>query len=186
MRKVSLAAALLLPLSAMAAETYEIDPTHTYPNFEIDHLGFSTLHGRFGKTSGTLTIDWKKNTGTVDITIDAASIDTGFKKRDDHLRGPDFINVAEFPEITYKSTNVKIMGDKKAKVEGMLTIMDVSKPVTLEVERISCGTHPFNKQHVCGFDAEGSFKRSDFGVKYALPAVGDEMMLNIEVEAIKN
>ncbi len=185
MRKLSLVAALLLPVAAVASEKYEIDPAHTYPNFEISHLGFSTMHGRFNKTTGHLTIDWDKNTGSVDIKIDAASIDTGFAKRDDHLRGPDFINVAEFPEITYKSTSVKIKGDKTATVEGKLTIMDVSKPVTLHVKAINCGVHPFNKKNVCGFDAEGEFKRSDFGVNYGLPAIGDEMKLHIEVESIR-
>lgn len=184
--KLLIALAMVLPGSAIAAENYVIDPTHTYPNFEINHLGFSTMHGRFNKTTGSLSIDWTKNTGSVDITIDAASIDTGFKKRDDHLRGPDFINAAEFPEITYKSTSIKINSDKTAVVEGKLTIMDVSKPVTLKVKSINCGNHPFKKKdYVCGFDASGSFKRSDFGVKYGLPNIGDEMKLHIEVEAVR-
>ncbi|MFC1750434.1 YceI family protein [Pseudomonadota bacterium] len=182
--KLVLAAALALPVSVFAAEHYVIDSAHTYPNFEINHLGFSTMHGRFNKTTGALEIDWAKNSGSVDITIEAASIDTGFKKRDDHLRGPDFINAAEFPEITYKSTSVKINANKTAVVKGMLTIMDVSKPVTLNVKGINCGNHPFKKtDYVCGFDAEGAFKRSDFGVTYGQPAIGDEMKLHIEVEA---
>ena len=182
--KLFFAAAILLPVSAIASEHYVIDSAHTYPNFEINHLGFSTMHGRFNKTTGSLDIDWAKGAGSVNITIDAASVDTGFKKRDDHLRGPDFINAAEFPEITYKSTSVKINADKTAVVKGSLTIMDVSKPVTLNVKSINCGNHPFKKtDYVCGFDARGSFKRSDFGVKYGLPKIGDEMKLHIEVEA---
>lgn len=187
MRKVCLAIAMTVSVSAYAAEEYTIDPLHTYPNFEINHLGFSTMHGRFGKTEGELTIDWENNTGEVDIVIDAASVDTGMKKRDDHLRSPDFLNAAEFPEITYESTNVVINDDKTAKVEGELTIMGVSKPVTLDVKSINCGEHPMQKgTFVCGFDAEGKIKRSDFGVTYALPAVGDEMKLNIQVEAKRN
>ena len=90
------------------AADYTIDPSHTYPNFTINHLGFSTMHGRFNKSSGKLSIDLEKGTGSVDVTIDVASIDTGFKKRDDHLRSPDFFNANEFPSITFKSTNVKI------------------------------------------------------------------------------
>lgn len=187
MRKVCFAVAMMASVSAQAVEKYTIDPAHTYPNFQINHLGFSTMHGRFGKTEGSMTIDWAKNTGSVDITIDAASINTGFKKRDDHLRSPDFINAAEFPEITYKSTKVTINADKTAKVEGDLTIMGVSKPVALDVKSINCGDHPMQKgTYVCGFDAEGMIKRSDFGVTYALPAVGDEMKLNLEVEAKRN
>lgn len=173
-----------MAFNAQAAESYTIDSSHTYPNFEVNHLGFSTTHGRFNKTEGKLTIDWANKTGTVDITIDASSVDTGFQKRDDHLRNADFLNVVEFPEITYKSSKVTIKDDKSAVVEGKLTIMDVSKPVTLHVDSINCGEHPMRKgTHVCGFDATGSFKRSDFDVNYALPAVGDELKLKIQVEA---
>jgi len=187
MRKTCFAIALLMSVSAQAAEQYTIDPFHTFPNFEVNHLGFSTMHGQFEKTEGSLTIDWANNSGAVDITIDAASVSTGMKKRDDHLRSPDFLNAAEFPTITYKSTKVSIHDGKTATVEGNLTIMDVSKPVTLEVDSINCGEHPFKKgTHVCGFNAEGKFKRSDFGVKYGLPAVGDELKLHLEVEATRN
>ena len=187
MRKTFLAVAVVASFSVQAAEQYTIDPLHTFPNFEINHLGFSTMHGRFGKTEGSLSIDWEKNTGSVDITIDAASVNTGYQKRDDHLRSPDFLNAAEFPEITYKSTKVTINGNKTAKVEGELTLAGVTKPVTLNVDSINCGDHPMQKgTYVCGFNAEGMIKRSDFGVTYALPAVGDEMKLSIEVEAKRN
>lgn len=179
-----LSVALLLPVTGMAA-SYTIDPTHTYPNFTIDHLGFSTLHGRFGNTTGTLSMDQAKGTGEVSIVIEAASIDTGFKKRDDHLRSPDFFNVVEFPEITFKSTSVTFKG-KGATLVGDLTIKGVTKPVTLDVDSINCGVHPFNKKEVCGFNATAQLKRSDFGIEYALPAVGDEVMLSIEMEAVKN
>ncbi|HEC18897.1 MAG TPA: polyisoprenoid-binding protein [Gammaproteobacteria bacterium] len=175
---------LLLPLTGMAA-SYTIDPQHTYPNFTISHLGFSTLHGRFGKTRGTLTMDRAKGTGSVDIVIDVASVDTGFKKRDDHLRSPDFFNAVEFPEITFKSTKVTYRG-KGATVQGDLTIKGVTRPISLDVKSINCGVHPFSKKQVCGFDATARLKRSDFGIKYALPAVGDEVNLELEVEASKN
>lgn len=187
MRKLICTAALLfIPFtSVLAADSYTIDPSHTYPNFTISHLGFSTMHGRFNKTTGKLTMDKAKGTGSVDITIDAASIDTGFEKRNEHLRSPDFLNAAESPEITYKSTKVTITGDK-ATVEGNLTIMGTSKPVTLNVDKITCGAHPMNKKEMCGFNATAAIKRSDFGVKYGLPAIGDEMQLNLEVEAFKD
>ena len=171
--------------SVLAADSYTIDSSHTYPNFTISHLGFSTTHGRFDKTTGKLTMDMAKGTGSVDITIDANSINTGFEKRDKHLRSNDFLNAAEFPDITYKSTKVTINGDK-ATVEGNLTIMGTSKPVTLNVGKIKCGVHPFNKKNVCGFDATASIMRSDFGIKYGLPAVGDHMDLSLQVEAVKD
>jgi len=179
-----LVSALLLPVGSMAA-SYTIDPTHTYPNFTVDHLGFSTLHGRFGKTTGKLNLDQAKGTGSVEIVIDVASIDTGFKKRDDHLRSPDFFNAVEFPEITFKSTKVTFQG-KGVTVVGNLTIMGVTKSVSLAVASVNCGVHPFNKKQVCGFDATAQLKRSDFGMKYALPAVGDVVNLAIEVEATKD
>ncbi len=175
---------LLLPM-VVAADSYTIDPAHTYPNFRVDHLGFSTLHGRFGKTSGKLIMDQAKGTGSVEVIIDVASVDTGFKKRDDHLRSPDFFNAIEFPEIIFKSTRVTFAGEG-AVVSGNLTIKGVTRPVTLEVSRVSCGIHPLNKKQVCGFDATTRFLRSDFGMKYALPAVGDEIRLDIEMEAFKD
>lgn len=179
-----LAAMMMVSTNGMAA-SYSIDPTHTYPNFTINHLGFSTMHGRFGKTSGKLTMDKAKGTGSVDIVIDVASVDTGFKKRDDHLRSPDFFNAVEFPQITFKSTKVTFNG-KGATVVGDLTMKGVTKSVTLAVASINCGVHPFSKKDVCGFDATAKLKRSDFGIKYALPAVGDEVNLTIEVEAVKD
>lgn len=186
-RRFALSIALVtLPVSVFAAaDAYTIDPEHTYPHFAISHLGFSTLHGRFGATQGKLTWDKAAKTATVDIKIDAASVDTGFKKRDDHLRSPDFLSVAEFPDITYKSSKVIFTGDKPTSVEGNLTIKGVSKPVTLSITRMHCGVHPMKKIDVCGFDATAKIKRSDFGVNFALPAVGDDMNLTLEVEAAK-
>lgn len=186
MRNIYLAVAMMTAVSMpiQAAEQYTIDPAHTYPHFAISHLGFSTLHGRFDKSAGELSVDWAKKTGSVNIKIEAASVNTGFAKRDDHLRSPDFLNAAEFPAITYKSTKVVIHDEMTATVEGNLTMVGVTKPVTLNVARINCGDHPMKKgAYVCGFDATGKIKRSDFGIKYALPAVGDEMVLTFEVEA---
>lgn len=187
MRRIAASLVLAsLPFAGWAApEAYTIDPEHTYPNFTINHLGFSTMYGRFGTTKGKISWDKAAKTASVDITIDAASIDTGFKKRDDHLRSPDFLSVAEFPEITFKSSKVAFDGDTKATIEGNLTIKGVTKPVTLQVTHMHCGVHPMNKKNVCGFDATGKIKRSDFGVNFALPAVGDEMNLFLEVEAVK-
>jgi polyisoprenoid-binding protein YceI len=177
-----------LTVSVMAnasTETYELDPAHTFPHFSVNHLGFSTMRGRFNTTSGTVTMDKDKGTGSVEIEIDVSSIDTGHAKRDEHLRGPDFFNATEFPKMTYKSTKVTINKDDSAVVEGNLTIMGVTKPVTLNVEKMNCGVHPFNKKEVCGFDATTTIKRSDFGMKYGLPAIGDEINMIIEAEGVK-
>ena len=186
MRKTLIAMAMFgVSVGSVSAASYDLDPAHTYPNFTINHLGFSNMHGHFAKTAGTLELDLAKKTGSVDVTIDAASIYTGFAKRDEHLRSPDFFNVAEFPSITFKSTKVKFTGDKSAEVEGNLTILGKSKPVTLMVTSIVCGANPMNKKETCGFDASTKFKRSEFGVNYALPAVGDEVSVTLEIEALK-
>jgi polyisoprenoid-binding protein YceI len=175
-----------LPMSAFAADSYTVDPNHTYPHFSISHLGFSTMHGRFDKTSGTVTLDRSAKTGSVDITIETGSISTGYVKRDEHLKSPDFFNAAEFPTITYKSTAVHFNGDKPSSVDGNLTIMGVSKPVTLTINEFNCGTNPMNKKDECGAGASAQIKRSDFGVKYGLPAIGDDVKLSFEIEAVKN
>ncbi|MGD8593465.1 MAG: YceI family protein [Gammaproteobacteria bacterium] len=183
-----LAGVATLTVSMMAnasTETYELDPAHTFPHFSVNHLGFSTMRGRFNTTSGTVTMDKDKGTGSVAIEIDVSSIDTGHDKRNEHLRGPDFFNATEFPKMTYKSTKVTINKDNSAVVDGNLTIMGVTKPVTLNVEKMNCGVHPFNKKEVCGFDATATIKRSDFGMKYGLPAIGDEINMIIEAEGVK-
>ncbi len=179
-----------LPFTAMAAaERFTIDPDHSYPYFRISHLGFSTMQGRFNKTQGKLEIDRENGTGSVEVVIDANSVDTAHKKRDDHLRSPDFLNAVEFPEITYKSTRVTIHDDGSADVEGTLTLMGISKPVALKVSRFNCGIHPMDpkkKKYVCGFDASAHIKRSDFGMDFALPAIGDDMALIFAVEAVRD
>ena len=175
-----------LPLPAFAADSYTIDPPHTFPHFSINHLGFSTMQGRFDKTSGTVTVDRAAKTGAVEISIESASVSTGFAKRDEHLRSPDFFNAAEFPAITYKSTAMHFKGDTPASVDGNLTILGVTKPVTLTIDAFNCGTNPMSKKDECGAGASAQIKRSDFGVKYALPAVGDDVKLVFEIEAIKN
>jgi len=183
---MALAISVALPLSALAADSYTIDPAHTFPHFSINHLGFSTMQGRFDESSGKVTLDRAAKSGSVDISIAVASITTGFAKRDDHLRSPDFFNAVEFPTITYKSTAVHFKGNNPSSIDGNLTIAGVTKPVTLSVDAFKCGTHPMNKKDVCGAAASAQIKRSDFGVKYGVPAIGDDVALTFEIEAIKN
>jgi polyisoprenoid-binding protein YceI len=182
----TLAIGIALPLSAVAADSYTIDPPHTFPRFSINHLGFSTMQGRFDKTSGNVTLDRAAKSGSVELVIESASISTGFAKRDEHLKSPDFFNAAEFPTITYKSTAINFKGDTPSSVDGNLTISGVTKPVTFTVDAFNCGTNPMNKKDECGAAATAQIKRSDFGVKYGLPAIGDDVKLVLEIEAIKN
>jgi polyisoprenoid-binding protein YceI len=192
-KKMLAAAVLALPLAAAATpETYQIDEHHSFPNFTIDHLGFSTIFGRFNKSSGSFTVDFQAKTGSVEMTIDTASVDTGDherdgrpRTRDEHLRSADFFNVAEFPRMTFKSTGVKFNGDAVSEIDGQITMAGVTKPLTLKLERWKCGAHPFTKKAMCGGNAVGTLKRSEFGVKYGVPAIGDEVKLNISFEAYK-
>lgn len=168
-------------------ETYTFDPSHTYPYFAINHLGFSTLYGRFNKTSGRLLVDRESKLASLELVIDAASIDTGHQKRDEHLRSPDFFNVGEFPFITFRSLSAKFEGDVATSVDGELTLHGVTKPVTVAIEFMRCADHPMDKaKYVCGFGASAQINRSDFGMKYGLPAIGDEVRLIFEVEAQRN
>ncbi|MES2354856.1 MAG: YceI family protein [Pseudomonadota bacterium] len=175
-----------LSLPALAETTFNADPGHTYPSFEISHFGFSVMRGRFDKTTGTATLDRAAKKGSVDVTIDAASIDTAHAKRDEHLRGPEFFNVQKFPNLKFKSDDFKFDGDKLVAVNGQLTMLGVTKPVTLQVRLFHCGPHPFAKKEACGVDAATTIKRSDFGMATMLPAIGDEIKIAIEMEAISN
>ena len=189
-----LAVAATLPLAAAAApENYTFDPYHTYVNFSVDHLGMSTMYGRFNKTSGKMVMDPAAKTGSLEITVETASVDTADndkgsrpRARDEHLRTADFFNVAEFPRMTFKSTAVKFSGDNPAELEGQATLLGVTKPVTLKVERWKCGANPMSKKAMCGGNAGGSIKRSDFGMKFGIPALGDEVRLMVEFEAYKD
>ena len=189
-RTLTVLIAAVLPATAMAArESYTLDPTHTYPNFMVEHWGLSMMYGRFDRTSGKFSFDRAARTGAVEVTIETASLTTGDadkgnrpRSRDEHLRQADFFNVAEFPRMTYKSTKVNFGAELPASVEGNLTLLGVTRPVTLTFERFKCGQNPFNKKDRCGGNATAKIKRSDFGMKTAIPAVGDEIALNIEFE----
>ena len=178
-----------LPLAAQAADSYTIDPEHSFPHFSVNHLGFSTLQGRFDKTSGKATLDIAGKKGSGELNVEAASVSTGFVKRDAHLRSSDFFNAAEFPMVTFKSTTFKFNGDKPESIEGNLTLLGVTKPVKLTINSFHCGfdpMDPFKKREKCGGDISAQIKRTDFGMKFGVPAVGDDIKLVFEIEAIKD
>jgi polyisoprenoid-binding protein YceI len=185
---------VLAPSAALAApESFTIDPYHTYPNFTVDHLGISTMHGRFDKTSGKATLDRAAKTASIDLTIETASLTTGdndkgtrARSRDEHLRSADFFNAAEFPRITFKSTNIAFTGDNPGKIDGNLTMLGVTKPVSFNVVRWKCNPASGTGKERCGGNATGTIKRSDFGMKYGLPNIPDEIGLNVMFEATKD
>jgi polyisoprenoid-binding protein YceI len=186
MKRIALAALLASLPAAAALETYTVDPNHTLPTYEVGHLGYSMQRGRFGKTSGRITIDTAAKTGSADISMDAASVSSGVDKLDQHLRGEDFFNVAKNPTITFKSSSFAFDGEKVKSVTGDLTMNGITRPVTLNANLFHCGPHPMTKKKQCGADLQATIKRSDFGMKYALPALADEVTLRIPVEAMKD
>ncbi|MGO4308209.1 MULTISPECIES: YceI family protein [unclassified Cupriavidus] len=185
---VAAASATLAAGAAMAnAVTYNIDPTHTYPSFETDHLGgLSTWRGKFEKSTGVVTLDRAAKTGSVDIKIDPASVDFGNAKLNEHVKGPDMFDVQAFPEATYKGKFSKFKGDVPTEVDGILTLHGVSKPVKLEIREFKCIQHPMLKREACGADAVAQFSRADFGIDYgAKYGFKQEVKLAIQVEAVK-
>lgn len=187
MKKLALAAALsTLSVAAFAApETYNIDPGHTLPRFEYNHLGYSNQQHRFDKTSGKIVLDRAAKTGSVDVTIDTKSVNTGYALFNGHIQGEDFFNTEKFPTMTFKSTAVKFDGDKPVAVEGNLTIKGVTKPVTLTVTNFHSAPHPMLKKDAIGANAVTKVKRSEFNMSKNVPYVSDEVTLNIAVEAVK-
>jgi len=173
---------------ALAADTYKIDTSHVYVGFEVNHLGFSTTYGRFNDVSGTIEFDEENpEASSVEVKIDPASVDTGHKERDEHVRGEDLLNVAEYPEMSFKSTSIERTGEKTGKITGDLTLHGVTKPVTLDTSFTQKGTYPMTEEkiEVIGFDAKTTLKRSDYGMDKFIPMVGDELPVTISFEAHK-
>ena len=187
MKRMLLAAGLLTALPALAeVENYTIDPRHTFPMYEVNHLTFSLQRGRFNKTRGKITLDLEAKTGSVEVVIDTASVSSGLEQLDQRLRGEDFFDVAKYPEMTFKSTDFVFEGDRLRQARGTLTMNGVSRPVTFEVTHFKCGLFPLNMKKVCGADMNATIKRSEFGIKYLLPTLGDEVLLRVNVEAGKD
>ena len=168
-----------------APETYDIDTNHSMPRFSYSHLGYSVQLSRFDKISGKITLDRAAKTGSVDVTIDTTSVDSGFPMFNGHLQGEDFFDTAKYPTATFTSNSVKFDGDKVASVDGNLTIKGVTKPVTLTVQSFLCMPHPMLKKDACGATATAVIKRSDFNMSKYVPYVSDEVTLTLPVEAVK-
>lgn len=179
-----LASAVSLPALA-APETFAIEGTHTYPRFSYSHFGYSTQLSRFDKTTGTIVFDKAAKTGTVDIVIDTQSVNTGFATFNEHIQGEDFLDTAKYPTATFKSTKVVFEGDKPVAVEGNLTLKGVTRPVTLTVTSFQAMPHPMMKKDAIGANAWTVVKRSEFNAGKYAPYVGDEVRIDIAVEAIK-
>lgn len=188
--KLALGGSLLaLGLSAAFAAPvkYDIDPNHTYPSFEADHMGgLSTWRGKFNKSSGVIVLDTAAKTGTVEVTIDIASIDFGHDELNEHALSPEIFDAAQYPTAVYKGKLADFEDGKPTKAVGSLTLHGVTKPLTLDIDDFLCKENPMLKKEVCGADAEAEFDRSDFGVDYgAAYGFKQKVKLRIQVEAVR-
>jgi polyisoprenoid-binding protein YceI len=187
-------AALSLSLLAIACTanaapvTYEIDPMHTYPSFEADHMGgLSVWRGKFDKTSGKIVLDKAAQAGTVDVTIDTASVDYGLDKLNEKAKGEELFDVAKYPQATYKGKLAGFKNGAPSEVVGEFTLRGITKPLTLKITSFKCMPHPMIKgREICGADAFATFDRADFGMdagkKYGFKM---EVNLRIQVEALQ-
>lgn len=165
--------------------TYDIDPMHTYPSFEADHRGISFWRGKFKQTSGKVVLDRSAKTGTLDITVNIASIDFGLDKMNAHALTAEMFDVAKYPTATYMGKFSKFNGDEPIEVQGELTLHGVTKPLTLTINRFVCKPALGPGNEVCGGDASASFDRGDFGINYGLPMTSSLVRLAIQVEATR-
>lgn len=171
--------------SAMAAPvTYGVDGTHTFPRFSYSHFGYSTQLSSFSKTTGKVVFDAEAKKGSVDIVIDMKSVSTGFADFNEHIQGEDFLDTTKFPQATFKSTQVIFEGDKPKSIEGQLTIKGVTKPVTLTITSFQAMPHPMMKKPALGANAFTVIKRSEFSAGKYAPYVGDDVRIDIAIEAI--
>jgi polyisoprenoid-binding protein YceI len=184
---MAIAVASFMGGAARAADKYALDPTHTFVVFKITDLGYAHVVGWFTAVAGQLTFDPADVTkSALNVTIKTASIDTHFPQRNKDLMSPDFLNVAEFPEMTFRSTSIEKTGDKTGKVTGELTLVGVTKPLTMDVTFTKVAPNPFhNNTPTAGFEAHTVIKRSDFGMKAEIPNVGDEVDISIDAQAPK-
>ena len=185
-----LTAALILATVAAAPalaapETFAVNSTHTFPRFSYNHLGYSIQMSRFDKATGTVTLDKAAKTAAVNIVIDTKSVNTGSATFNEHIQGEDFLDTAKHPTATFKSTKVVFEGDKPVSIDGNLTLKGITKPVTLTVTSYHAMPHPMMKKDAIGANATTKVKRTDFNMGKNVPYVGDEVTIDIAIEAVK-
>lgn len=177
--------ALAMPAAAAPA-VYEIDPAHTFPSFEADHMGLSTWRGKFNDSRGEITLDKAAGSGSVKVTVDVASIDFGLEVMNEKARSAELFDAAKYPQATYTGTLVDFRDGAPTKARGELTLHGVTRPVELRIERFKCMPHPLNQRDWCGADASATFRRDEFGID-AGKEYGFDMnaTLRIQVEATR-
>lgn len=174
-----------LPFIARAADDYTIDAANSFVRFSVSHFFLLTTHGRFDKISGRIMLDHAAQNGSLYVAIEANSINTNHAKRDENLRSENFFNSTKYPIVIYQSSAVQFSNNIPARVEGSLTLLGVTRPVALDISALSCEPRSTDKKELCRATASTQIKRSDFGMAYALPLVGDEVKLMFEIAAYR-
>lgn len=185
MRFVAAALAFAAPAALAAPETFNVDPGHTFPAFEVVHLGISTQRGRFDRTSGRIEIDREAGTARIELAIETASVSTGNKALDGVLKGEDFFDVQKHPRITFRASEVEFEKGEPRRARGELTMNGVTKPVALAVERFACTRLPFLVRLTCGADVTATLRRGEFGLDRFSNFVADEVRIVVQVEAVR-
>lgn len=176
---------LALPTAGLAGDTYKVDPVHSTVFFKVKHFGVGYVYGRFNSFSGSLSFDDANAAdSSIAVTVNSASVDSGNAGRDKHLKSPDFFNVKEFPEVTFKSTAIKKIDDHNYEVTGDLTLLGVTKPITAKVERVGTAADPRGGER-SGMEAVFTIKRLDYGMKFMPQALGDEVTVTAALEGTK-
>jgi polyisoprenoid-binding protein YceI len=182
----TLLAAGLSAFAAAAPEKLVLDSHHTKPEFAVSHLGFSTMRGFFKDTTGTLELDRDAKTAKLEAVIKAKSVETGIDGLNEHLQKPEFFNAAQFPTVVVKADKFTFDGDKPVKAEGTLTMLGVTKPITLNIAFNKCDVRGVDNKFDCGAEVTTTIQRSDWGMKAYVPYVGDEVKITVEVEALRS
>ncbi len=184
--QLGLLSLLALPFAATAADSYQLDPNHTYVMWHAQHFGFSTQTGKF-RATGTLLLDEKNiENSKVNVKIKMADLATGVPEFDKHLQRTLFFNVSKFPEATFVSEKIAVVDAEHVDMTGTLTFLGVKKPLTLAVTLNKKGVSPLNDKYTMGFTAKTEIKRSDFGMNALIPNISEQVPIDIQVEAIKD
>ena len=179
------AAAFADATADVAPQVYRVDPELTDAQFAVGHMGMSMQRGHFGSTRGTIVLDPESHTGRIDFLVDATSVDTGWAARDAFLRGEDMFDTAHYPVVRFRSTGLTFDSTHLIAVAGELTMHNVTRPVELHVTWLDCGKDPDSGREGCGAEVDATIRRSDFGMRYALGMVGDDIGLSFQVTAFR-
>ena len=175
-------AALLTPAAFATPVTYILDPHHTYPSFAADHMGgLSVWRGKFTDTSGKVVYDKDAKCGSIEVTVNVNSVDTGYAKLDEHAKSAEILDAAKFPTATFTGQFTQFNGATPTEAQGTLTLHGVTKPLTLKINSFMCKPNPMSKKEVCGADASATFNRSDYGITFG-DAYGFKMWVKLEIQ----